>query len=66
MSEKTGESSRLGAEAGIDYTREDILECVRGFTDGEGVDVVLEHVGTPVWKACFEGLSPVAALSPVE
>ena len=26
--------------------------------DHEGVDVVLEHVGTPVWKACFESLKP--------
>jgi NADPH:quinone reductase-like Zn-dependent oxidoreductase len=32
--------------------------CVRAFTDGEGVDVVLEHVGTPVWAACFESLKP--------
>jgi NADPH:quinone reductase len=48
----------LGAEAGIDYTREDILQRVRDFTGGEGVDVVLEHVGTPVWHACFESLKP--------
>jgi NADPH:quinone reductase-like Zn-dependent oxidoreductase len=43
---------------GINYRREDILERVRAFTGGEGVDVVLEHVGTPVWKACFESLKP--------
>jgi NADPH:quinone reductase len=54
--EKLEKARALGAEAGIDYTREDILERVRAFTDGEGVDVVLEHVGTPVWKACFESL----------
>jgi NADPH2:quinone reductase len=56
--EKLEKARALGAEAGIDYTHEDILECVRRFTDGEGVDVVLEHVGTPVWKACFESLKP--------
>jgi NADPH2:quinone reductase len=56
--EKLEKACALGAEAGIDYTREDILERVRAFTGGEGVDVVLEHVGTPVWDACFEGLKP--------
>jgi len=56
--EKLAKARALGAEAGIDYTREDILEGVRKFTAGEGVDVVLEHVGTPVWKACFESLKP--------
>jgi NADPH:quinone reductase len=56
--EKLEKARALGAEAGVNYTREDILERVRTFTDGEGVDVVLEHVGTPVWKACFESLKP--------
>jgi NADPH:quinone reductase len=56
--EKLAQACALGAEAGINYRREDILERVRAFTDGEGVDVVLEHVGTPVWKACFESLKP--------
>jgi NADPH:quinone reductase len=56
--EKLAKARTLGAEAGIDYTREDILQRVRDFTAGEGVDVVLEHVGTPVWTACFESLKP--------
>jgi NADPH:quinone reductase len=56
--EKLGKARELGAEAGINYTRDDILERVRAFTEGEGVDVVLEHVGTPVWNACFESLRP--------
>jgi NADPH:quinone reductase len=56
--EKLEKARVLGAEMGIDYTREDILEYVHRFTGGEGVDVVLEHVGTPVWKACFESLKP--------
>ena len=56
--EKLEKARALGAEAGIDYRCEDILERVRAFTGGEGVDVVLEHVGTPVWNACFESLKP--------
>jgi NADPH:quinone reductase-like Zn-dependent oxidoreductase len=56
--EKLQKARALGAESGIDYRHEDILERVRAFTGGEGVDVVLEHVGTPVWNACFESLKP--------
>jgi NADPH:quinone reductase-like Zn-dependent oxidoreductase len=56
--EKLEKARALGAETGVNYTREDILEYVHTFTGGEGVDVVLEHVGTPVWKACFESLKP--------
>jgi NADPH2:quinone reductase len=56
--EKLEKARALGAEAGINYRRDDILERVRAFTGGEGVEVVLDHVGTPVWKACFESLKP--------
>jgi NADPH2:quinone reductase len=56
--DKLGKARVLGAEAGILYTQEDMLEQVRAFTAGEGVDVVLEHVGAPVWQACFESLKP--------
>ncbi|HXH11438.1 MAG TPA: zinc-binding dehydrogenase [Alphaproteobacteria bacterium] len=56
--DKLEKARALGAEAGIHHRQEDILEGVRAFTTGEGVDVVLEHIGTPVWKACFESLKP--------
>ncbi len=56
--DKLEKARALGAEAGIHHRQEDILEGVRAFTAGEGVDVVLEHIGTPVWKACFESLKP--------
>lgn len=56
--DKLEKAHALGAEAGIHHGQEDILEGVRAFTAGEGVDVVLDHIGTPVWKACFESLKP--------
>jgi NADPH:quinone reductase-like Zn-dependent oxidoreductase len=56
--DKLEKACALGADAGINHSREDILECVRRLTANEGVDVVLEHVGAPVWKACFESLKP--------
>jgi len=34
----------LGAEACIDYTREDFVERIRALTDGRGVDVILDMV----------------------
>jgi NADPH:quinone reductase-like Zn-dependent oxidoreductase len=56
--DKLQKACTLGAEAGINHRQEDILERVRTLTDHHGVDVVLEHVGAPVWKACFESLKP--------
>lgn len=56
--DKLEKARALGAEAGINHRQEDILERVHALTGDEGVDVVLEHVGTPVWKACFESLKP--------
>lgn len=35
----------LGADVGIDYTREDFVERVKAETDGAGVDVILDIVG---------------------
>jgi NADPH:quinone reductase-like Zn-dependent oxidoreductase len=56
--DKLEKARELGAEAGINYTRNDILQGVHAFTADEGVDVVLEHVGNPMWTACFESLKP--------
>ncbi|QBI21400.1 NAD(P)H-quinone oxidoreductase [Egibacter rhizosphaerae] len=36
---------RLGAETGIDYTREDFTERARELTDGIGVNAILDMVG---------------------
>ena len=35
----------LGADLAIDYSSTDFVEAVIGFTDGEGVDVVLDVIG---------------------
>ena len=35
----------LGADLVVDYTRDDFVEAVDGFTGGEGVDVVLDVIG---------------------
>lgn len=40
----------LGADDTILSTEQDVGRRVRELTDGRGADVVLEHVGTPMWK----------------
>jgi NADPH2:quinone reductase len=35
----------LGAAAAVNYAREDFVEAIKRFTDGEGVDVVLDIIG---------------------
>ena len=49
---------RLGATEVINHYEEDIAQRVKELTDGEGVHVVLDHVGGPVWDACFDALRP--------
>jgi putative PIG3 family NAD(P)H quinone oxidoreductase len=45
--EKLAACADLGADAGIDYAREDVVERVKGLTGGRGVDVILDIVGGP-------------------
>lgn len=37
----------LGADAGVDYRAEDLVEKVRAVTGGRGVDVVFDNMGDP-------------------
>ena len=43
--EKCGACEVLGADLAINYREQDFLEAVREFTDGRGVDVILDMVG---------------------
>ena len=45
------------ADAGIDYKEfPEFSRKVRELTGGEGVHVIFEHVGAPVWRECFASL----------
>lgn len=46
-SEKCAACLRLGADAAIDYRREDFVAAARAATDGGGPDVILDMVGGP-------------------
>ncbi len=54
--EKLEKAISLGADAAINYKTEDVAARVRELTDGQGVDVVLDHIGASVWEQCFASL----------
>ena len=54
--EKLQYAKDLGADVGINYRSEDFLEKVMELTGGQGVDVVLDHIGGPVWEQCFASI----------
>ena len=55
--DKLGQARQIGAEAVINHYTEDVSARVRDLTGGEGVDVIIEHVGAAVWSACFRSLA---------
>ena len=46
----------MGAAAGIHTPEQDIVKSVMAFTDGRGVDVVIENIGEAVWGAAMKSL----------
>ena len=56
--EKKQRARELGAHEVIDHYKEDVAARVKALTQGAGVNVVLDHVGAPMWDAAFESLRP--------
>ena len=48
----------LGAEAGINYSTQDVSSELQRLTDGKGVDVVLDSVGGEVFESTLRALAP--------
>ena len=55
---KLARGRELGAEAGVNYTTQDVTAELLRLTDGRGVDVVLDSVGGPVFDATLQALAP--------
>jgi NADPH:quinone reductase-like Zn-dependent oxidoreductase len=53
--EKLERARELGADAALP-TDADIVEEVRGLTDGRGADVVVEHIGEATWKTSLQAV----------
>jgi NADPH:quinone reductase-like Zn-dependent oxidoreductase len=51
--DKLARARELGADVAVP-TDSDVVEEVRSLTDGQGVDVVVEHVGEATWKTSLQ------------
>jgi NADPH2:quinone reductase len=60
--EKRALTMRLGADAAIDTSREDMTDALIEANGGEKVDVVLEMAGGAVFDSCFKALAPFGRL----
>lgn len=56
--EKVAACRELGADLAINYRTTDFVEAVQEFTQGEGVDVVLDMVGADYYARNIEVLKP--------
>jgi NADPH:quinone reductase-like Zn-dependent oxidoreductase len=54
--EKLAKARELGADATINYTRDDWPKEVKRLTDRAGVDVVFEHTGAETWPGSIVSL----------
>ncbi len=59
---KLGKAKQLGADYGINHYKQKISEEVRRITNKEGVDIVVEHVGTSTWDESVKCLKPGGTL----
>jgi 2-desacetyl-2-hydroxyethyl bacteriochlorophyllide A dehydrogenase len=55
--EKLARAAELGMEAGINHSRQDVVEEVMRLTEGRGVDLVYEHCGGDLFQKGLESLS---------
>ena len=54
---KLAKAQELGAEAGVNYSTQDLTAELQRLTDGRGVDVVLDPVGGPIFDATLPALA---------
>lgn len=55
--DKLDRAKDMGADFAINYTEVNFCESVREMTNGRGVDIVFEHVGTATWSKSFYSLA---------
>lgn len=55
--EKAAKARDLGADEVIVYTEESVGERVKELTEGHGVDLVVDHVGSEFWDDAYSSLS---------
>lgn len=60
--EKAALATEAGADAVIDYTKNDFSAEVRKLTDGRGVNVVYDSVGKATYEKSLDSLAPLGML----
>jgi NADPH:quinone reductase-like Zn-dependent oxidoreductase len=55
--QKLARARQLGAYEVVNHTAHDLPAKIREFTDGRGVDVVVEHIGTATWDRSLKSLA---------
>jgi threonine dehydrogenase-like Zn-dependent dehydrogenase len=64
LPERLDMARRLGADHAVDFSRTNPVEEILRITDGRGVDVAIEALGTqPTFEACLRILRPGGTLS---
>jgi zinc-binding alcohol dehydrogenase/oxidoreductase len=56
--EKLERARELGADAAVNHASGDVRAAVADATGGQGVDVVLEHVGEATWQRSLQSARP--------
>ena len=59
---KMERARELGADHVINHYQQKISQEVRAITKGEGVDIVIEHVGPATWTESVRSLKPAGTL----
>lgn len=54
--DKLRRAQALGADSGIDYHHQDVVQAVMEATAGRGVDVVIDDVGAATWPASLRAV----------
>ena len=52
--EKLDRARTLGADAVVNHVRDDVPAAVKELTEGQGADVVVEHVGEATWQRSLQ------------
>ena len=55
--ERVERGRQLGAEAGVNYSTQDVTEALLRLTDGRGVDMVLDTLGGAIFDATLSALA---------
>jgi NADPH:quinone reductase-like Zn-dependent oxidoreductase len=55
--QKLSRARALGACEAVNHSTEDVPAFIKGVTGGQGVDVVVEHVGTATWESSVRCLA---------